>query len=232
MQSDSSNREPPQVPRIETPRLWLRPWSTGDVREYAHLVGDPEVMRYMGCGLRYRVKRSVASLVALVSDVEFRRGIRKLVRHWQMFAFGEWAVEEKATGKLIGQIGLTHHPDWMADPAKVEVGWLLARHAWGRGFATEGAMASLAYAFEHLKLERIISIAQTENVRSHRVMRRIGLSPVGGTHWKGCDVVWWAIDRPNWRRTPWQEGSMGKDCEIFKSPLIEKHKKSEGGSHV
>lgn len=192
--------ESPQVPRIETRRLWLRPWSAGDIEEYARIVRDPAVMRYMGCGLRYGTKRAVASLVALVSDVESRLSIWRLVRHWQRCGFGEWAVEEKATGALIGQIRLTHHPDWIADPANVEIGWLLAHHAWGRGFATEGATASLAYAFERLELERIVSIAQPQNVRSQHVMQRIGLSPVGGTHWKGCEVVWWAIDRVTWER--------------------------------
>jgi len=199
-QGNTIDREPPQVPRLETSRLWLRPWSADDVEEYARIVGDPEVMRYMGSGLRYKAKRAVASLIALVSDMESRLKIRRLIRHWQRCAFGEWAVEEKTTGRLIGQIGLTHHPDWIADPAKVEVGWLLARDAWGRGFATEGATATLAYAFEHLKLERIVSIARVENVRSQRVMGRIGLFPVGGTHWKGSEVVWWAIDRPTWEQ--------------------------------
>jgi RimJ/RimL family protein N-acetyltransferase len=161
-------------------------------------VRDPEVMRYMGCGLRYTAKRAITSLIALVSDVEPRWKIRHLARHWQRHGFGEWAVEEKATGQLIGQIGLTLHLDWSADPAKVEIGWLLARHAWGRGFATEGARVSLAYAFEQLKLQRIISITKLVNVRSLRVMQRIGLATVGKTYWKGCSVVWSALDRVTW----------------------------------
>ncbi len=198
--NDAIDLEPPQVPRLETHRLWLRPWGLGDVDEYASVVSDPEVMRYMGSGLRYRAKRAIAALVASVSDVESRWRIRRLVRHWQNFGLGEWAVEEKATGALIGQIGLTQHPDWIADPAKVEIGWLLARHAWGRGFATEGAAASLAYAFERLDLERVVSITQRQNFRSLSVMRRLGLSPAGSTHWKGSAVVWWAIDRVTWER--------------------------------
>jgi RimJ/RimL family protein N-acetyltransferase len=77
---------------------------------------------------------------------------------------------------------------------------LLASHSWGRGFATEGAAASFAYSFEHLKLQCIVSITQPENARSLRVMQRIGLSPVGKTYWKGSDVVCWAIDRVMWER--------------------------------
>lgn len=187
------------VPQLETPRLRLRAWGEHDVPEYACILRDPEVMRYLGSGLRYALKRKAASLVASVSDVEARRGIRKLAAHWSRCGFGEWAVEDKASGELIGQIGLHHHPDWVADPAKVEVGWLLARRAWGRGFATEGARASLAYAFDRLAMDRIVSISLLPNVRSQWVMERLGLSRVGQTRWKGSEVVWYAIDRAAWK---------------------------------
>ncbi len=192
--------EPVTIPRIETDRLWLRPWDGSDTTDYARIVQDPEVMRYMGCGLRFRAKRAASFVLALISEFESRRAIRQFTRHWQECAFGEWAVEEKASGKLIGQIGLRHHPDWIADTAKVEIGWLLARHAWGHGFATEGAKASLAFAFEHVRLKRIVSITRSDNLRSRHVMRRIGLSPVGTTHWKGCEMVWSAMDRTTWER--------------------------------
>lgn len=187
------------MPRLETARLRLRPWSKGDVPEYARILRDPEVMRYLGSGFRYRVKRGAASAVASVSDLEARRAIRKLTTHWSRCGFGEWAVEEKATGQLIGQVGLHHHPDWVADTADVEVGWLLARRAWGQGFATEGGRASIAYAFDRLALERLVSIAFLPNERSQRVMERLGLARIGETHWKGSDVVWYAIDRVAWK---------------------------------
>lgn len=190
----------PEIPCLETERLWLRRWSQEDSGEYRRILGDPEVMRYMGSGVRFKAKRAVAGLLALVSDVETRRNIDRLTSHWRRFGFGEWAVEERPTGALIGKIGLVYHPDWVADPAKVEIGWLLARRAWGQGFATEGAHASLAFAFERLGMERIISITKPENRRSLRVMERLGLSLKGRTRWRGGDVVWCAIDRATWER--------------------------------
>lgn len=195
-----SGLEHVHIPRIETSLLQLRPWYASDIEEFARISYDPEVMRYLGCGLKYRIKTMCGSHVARVSNVESRLAIRRLLRHWQKCGFGEWAVEEKATGQLIGWIGLSHHPDWLEDPAKIEVGWLLARHAWGRGFATEGAKASLRYAFDHLKLERLVSITSIDNLRSQSVMQRIGLVCVGKTHWKGSDVVWYAMDRASWQR--------------------------------
>lgn len=190
-----------QVPRLETERLWLRPWNAVDAEAYARIIGDPEVMRHVGAGLRYHARRRCAALVPLLAEMEARRAIRELTDHWETYGFGEWAVEEKASGSLVGQIGLVYLPDWTADPTNVEVGWLLARNAWGRGFATEGGRASLAYAFEQLGMERIVSVARRANERSERVMQRLGLSLAGRIDWKGGEVVWYAIDRKQWDRS-------------------------------
>jgi RimJ/RimL family protein N-acetyltransferase len=188
------------VPQLETARLRLRGWREEDVADYRLIIGDPEVMRYLGAGVRYRLKRAAASVLGLLSDVEARRGVARLIEHWRVWGYGEWAVEEKASGALIGQVGLVHHGDWRADQAKVDIGWMLARRAWGRGLATEAARASLAYAFEELGMQRIVSIARPPNRRSERVMKRIGLAFVGRTYWKGGDVFWYAIDRAAWER--------------------------------
>lgn len=190
-----------RVATIETDRLLLRPWSERDVDAYAEIIGDPEVLRYLGSGRRYRLKRLAAALVARFSKVEARRAIRALNAHWARHGYGEWAVEEKATGRLIGKVGLHYHGDWVAEPAKTEVGWLFAQDAWGRGYATEGAAASLAHAFNRLELDRLVSIALSGNEPSMRVMERIGLARAGETHWRGSDVVWYAIDRDGWERT-------------------------------
>jgi RimJ/RimL family protein N-acetyltransferase len=188
----------PFPPVLETERLVLRPWRAADSADYARILADPQVMRFLGAGWRFRAKRAAASLLAVVSDAEGRRAIERLLDHWEQHGFGEWAVEEKEHGALIGEIGLTYHPDWKADPTQVEIGWLLARSAWGRGLATEGGRAALAYAFDHVGMERVISIARVGNTRSERVMLRLGLSFVGTAFWKGGDVVWYAIDRTVW----------------------------------
>ena len=185
---------------IETYRLRLRRWRDGDVAAYARIIRDPEVMRLLGCGARYRAKRALASAAAAVSTIEARQAIARMERHWRAHGFGEWAVEDKATGTLLGAVGLVHHADWVADPADAEVGWLLATHAWGRGFATEAGRASLEHAFGELGLARLVSIARPANERSVRVMQRLGLEYAGRTRWKGGPVVWYALDRAGWQR--------------------------------
>ena len=90
--------------------------------------------------------------------------------------FGLWAVEVQATGAFIGFTGL-NHPSFEAHftPA-VEVGWRLARAAWGEGYATEAARASLAFGFEEIGLDQIVSFTAAGNARSRAVMERIGMT--------------------------------------------------------
>jgi RimJ/RimL family protein N-acetyltransferase len=189
-----------QVPALETERLLLRPWRETDVPAYARIIRDPEVLRYWGSGVRYRVKRAVAALVAAVSDIEARRAITALTHHWQHHGFGMWAVEDRDGGALIGSIGLTTLDDWSADSTNVEFGWLLARPVWGRGFAAEAGRASLAYAFDEMGLPRIVNVTLAANTRARRAVERLGFVFVGQTHWNRNDVVWYAMDRSGWAR--------------------------------
>ena len=169
---------------VETDNLRLRRWREDDLDAFARITADPEVMRYM---LRGPLSREEAW--ARIERFERQRKERGL---------GHWAVEERDGGALLGGIGLSHHEDWPEDPHNVEVGWLLDRAAWGRGLATEGALASLRYGFQDLRLERIISIAHSDNRASRRVMEKAGLVFSGEREWRGGPVVWYAIGRPAW----------------------------------
>ena len=88
-----------------------------------------------------------------------------------MRGFGIWAVEEKATGKLIGRIGL-QLLDWFDD---VELVWMLRKSAWGKGFAAEGARAAINYGFNTLELPRMTSVIHTVNEPSIRLAERLGM---------------------------------------------------------
>ncbi len=95
--------------------------------------------------------------------------------------FGLWATEVRATGQLIGFVGLllpAFHMDWMDQRPQpvVEVGWRLCRSAWGHGYASEGARASLRFAFANLCLAEVLSFTTLSNVRSQAVMQRVGMT--------------------------------------------------------
>lgn len=97
------------------------------------------------------------------------------VQHWEDFEFGCWMARTRNDGVLIGYLGLsipTFLPELL--PA-VEVGWRLARTAWGCGYATEGATAALVEAFGTLALDSVCSLPQSDNPRSERVAERLGM---------------------------------------------------------
>lgn len=173
----------PAVPKVETNRLLLRQWLEEDLDPYARMCADPEVMRY---------------LPGVPTREESARQIERFMRHWEERDYGIWAVEEKAGGELIGFVGLAYQDDWPAGEHKVEVGWRLNRRFWGNGLATEGALPSLRYGFDRLKLPRIISICDPRNRASRRVMEKAGLTFRGKARWRGYDDVWYAIDREEW----------------------------------
>jgi RimJ/RimL family protein N-acetyltransferase len=150
---------------VETERLLLRRWRADDAPALAALNADPEVMRFIGRG---------AVLGRGLSDDLLAR----FEREWRERGFGLWAMEERAApGELVGFCGLTV-PMFLPEvlPA-VEVGWRLARGAWGRGLATEAARAALAFGFEEHAMGEIVAIVQPENVRSLRVAEKLGMTP-------------------------------------------------------
>ncbi len=147
-------------PSIDTERLLLRDWRDTDVGAFAAINADPVVMEYFP--QRYTEERT-------------RQFVERIRECWSELAYGLWAVELKDTGRFIGDVGL-----WPATfPAPftpaVEVGWRLAADQWGRGYATEGARAALDYGFDTLGLDEIVSFTSTLNVRSIRVMERLGM---------------------------------------------------------
>lgn len=145
------------VGTLETERLLLRPFRSGDIESYAAMCADPEVMRYVG-------ERGV------LSREEAWRQMALLAGHWQLRGFGMWAVEERRTGAFIGRVGL-HYPEGWPDR---EVAWALARAYWGHGFAYEAACAALAHAFGPLGWPRAVSLIDPANRRSIRLAERLG----------------------------------------------------------
>jgi RimJ/RimL family protein N-acetyltransferase len=145
---------------LETPRLLLRRWRAEDRAPFAALNADPVVMEHFPAPL------SRAESDELIDRIE--AGLDE--RGW-----GLWAVEVRDTGAFIGFVGLNPATfDAHFTPA-VEVGWRLARDHWGNGYATEGARAALDYGFAELALDEIVSFTTHANIRSRRVMDRLGM---------------------------------------------------------
>ena len=147
---------------LRTDRLVLRRWRDSDLAPWAAMNADPEVREHLGAPLTR--EQSDASVARFQADFD-RRG------------YGWWAVEVRATGEFIGFAGLDEVEDGLPFTG-VEIGWRLARSAWGRGYASEAARAVLAHGFEVMDLPEILAVTTATNVRSQAVMRRIGMTRV------------------------------------------------------
>ncbi|MEK2476724.1 MULTISPECIES: GNAT family N-acetyltransferase [Streptomyces] len=143
-----------------TDRLILRRWRAADLEPWAAMNADPEVREHLGDVLTR--EQSDASVAQFQAEFDQR-------------GYGWWAVEARATGEFIGFAGLDQVDDGMPFTG-VEIGWRLARSAWGQGYATEAATAVLAYGFDTLGLPEILAVTTATNLRSQAVMRRIGMT--------------------------------------------------------
>ena len=154
------------APLVDTPRLRLRAWVDADRAPWHALHADPEVTRYLGPGPYDRIATDEM--------------IDRFEQEWADRRLGLWAVEARRpvpgwSSRLLGFVGLHAVPDDLPFAPAVEVGWRLARPAWGHGYATEGASAAVADGFQRCRLAEIVSFTVPANLRSRAVMERIGM---------------------------------------------------------
>lgn len=144
-------------PTLHTERLTLRPFAETDLDAYAAMCADEEVMRHIGSG------------GAVGRDIAWRQ-MALFAGHWVLRGYGMWAVEESASGALVGRAGFLNPEGWPAN----ELGWLLARPFWGRGYAHEASLAARRHGREVMRLGgRLVSLIRAENERSIALARRL-----------------------------------------------------------
>jgi len=147
------------VLRLRTERLLLREFRPEDRTPFAALNADPDV---------------AATLSRALTSEESDAFADAIERHWIDDGFGLWALERLWDGAFLGFAGLSV-PSWSPVPG-IEIGWRLARGAWGLGYATEAARATLGFAFGTLRLGALVSLTAATNTRSRAVMARIGMT--------------------------------------------------------
>ena len=148
---------------IETERLVLRKPRLEDAADLAVAYADPEVVRYIGDGT-----------TATLAEVE--EGIAQWLERWDSWGLSLCSLERREDGRVLGRVGfLLWDPDtWEVPGDEVELGWLLAREHWGKGYATEAALALRDWAFDERGLTRLISLIDPTNLASIGVAERIG----------------------------------------------------------
>jgi RimJ/RimL family protein N-acetyltransferase len=145
---------------LATERLILRAWREEDREPFARMNSDPAVMEFFP---------------ALLTREESDALMDRAEAHFAAQGFGPWAAELRGTGEFIGFIGLSIPRFEAHFTPCVEIGWRLAAAHWGRGLATEGALAVAEYGLGELELKELVSFTSVGNVRSRRVMEKIGM---------------------------------------------------------
>ncbi|MFF7410820.1 GNAT family N-acetyltransferase [Streptomyces lydicus] len=157
----------PPATLVRSARLALRRFTADDAEPLAALHGDPDVMRFIDTG------RPVPRTQVLTRTLpEFVAGPGRGPGD-PVAGLGVWAADVAATGEFIGWFAL--RPTRPGQPEEAELGYRLRRAAWGRGYATEGARAVLAYGFAELGVRRVTATTMTVNRGSRRVMEKAGL---------------------------------------------------------
>ena len=165
------------VPVIETARLVLRAHRMDDFRDCAAMWAHPEVVRYIG-GRPFSAEEVWARLL-------------RYVGHWQWMQFGYWAIEEKATGAFAGELGFAEFKRELEPPILgfPEIGWALAPHAHGRGYATEAIRAAVAWGDSHFGPVRTVCLIHPGNLRSIRVAEKCGYREFQRTTYRGQATI-------------------------------------------
>jgi RimJ/RimL family protein N-acetyltransferase len=184
---------------LHTPRLRLRPPDASDVRTLMDIHQDPDVVRYLGSGAP--------------GDLAVAwRTVAMMIGHWHMRGYGPWVITSRTDGEILGRAGL-----WHAEGGPgVELGWMVRRSAWGQGIATEAARAALAWAWDHVPTDHVISVIHAMNAPSVRIAQKLGQRLESTDTVNGAAVHTYGIRRadasghPEASEMPSQDGHRGR----------------------
>jgi len=171
----------------ETERLILRAIVPSDVDAMFELDSDPAVHKYLG-GRPVKTKQQIEKII------EFVR------KQYQENGIGRWAVIDKSSDQFIGWTGLKLVKETINNQSNYyDLGYRLIRKYWGKGLATESAIASLNFGFNEMNLKEIIAIAQIENKASNRVIQKLGFEFENSFEYDNASHNWHSLKRENWK---------------------------------
>jgi RimJ/RimL family protein N-acetyltransferase len=170
--------------QLETPRLLLRPPRADDLAAWADLMADAEAARYIG---------------GVMPRAITWRALMTTIGAWHAQGFAMFSVFEKGTGRWVGRLGPWMPEGWPGS----EICWAIVRDCWGRGYATEGAIAATNWAFDTLGWTRIIHSISPENIPSQKVAQKLGSRNLGPGRlpppYQDDAVDLWGQSREEWR---------------------------------
>lgn len=166
---------------IETPRLIIKPPNWIDFEAYHGLLSDPEVMRYIGKGIRTRE--------------ETQENLQNQINHFNKHDFSLGFVYEKQTGLFVGRAGLVYL-EMKDDQPDIEIGYALHQQFWNKGYGVELVKACIHWGFQHLPIKQLLAVIHPDNERSRKVLERAGMHYWGRRHCYQMEVAQYFIDKP------------------------------------
>src|SRR5580704_8022143 len=166
-------------PVIVTPRLALRCWTYADREDFRAMVADPDTMIHLHDGVS-------------LTNAQADDALRDTIEHYAA-GYGDWAIVARENGAIMGESGLTK----LRENGEVELGYMLRRPYWGRGYAFEAAAAVKAYAFDDLRLDRVVALSRPNNAASIRILEKLDMKPLGHAKHRGHDMVKYEARSPH-----------------------------------
>lgn len=170
---------------IETDRFIIRDIELTDVKGMFKLDSDPEVHKYLG-NKPIKTLKEAEEIIKFIRQQYISNGI------------GRWAVIDKSTNEFIGWTGLKLEEKIRADTTYYDLGYRLIQKHWGKGIATETAIASLNYGFEKLDLKEICACADVNNLGSNKILSKIGLKFIETFIFEDTPVNWYKLTKKEW----------------------------------
>lgn len=163
---------------IESDRLIFREFTEGDIDKLFLLLSDPIIMKYCSGPM---------NLTAV------QKWLDVAIEYYKKYGYDYWAVYERSTGDFIGQIGILNQE---IDGEQEDcLAFMIGQKYWNKGYATEGAIACINYAFKYLKLEKLVATVEKENFHSISVLKKIGMEYVGERNYAGEKVYLYLMSK-------------------------------------
>ena len=167
-----------QIPTIKTPRLTLRPLQPADAVTLHRVYQTEGVLRCFPNPTPPPLEK-------------LERFVAGQQKHWEQYGYGNWGILPNGENEIIGWAGLQFLPELN----ETEVGYLLDKPFWGKGYATEAARASLQFGFDHFAFSQLIALVHPENIASRRVLEKCGMTYGETIHLWGIDLMRHHIER-------------------------------------
>jgi RimJ/RimL family protein N-acetyltransferase len=168
---------------IETKRLFLRPITEADIKDFFELDSNPNVHIYLG----NKPVKTIEESEAMVANI---------LEQYETNGIGRLAIIEKSTKKFIGWSGLKYEENLRKEFKYYDIGYRLKENFWGKGYATEAALASLNYGFKDLKLNEIGAAADVNHIASNTILKKTGMQRLGNFTFEGELCNWYNLKNP------------------------------------